>query len=72
MLRNFQLTTSGDFSVDDDTHRSSSVGWERRHHVRKKYGCARCDAEGMNPRIASAEKPAAAIDKGLPGPGLLS
>jgi hypothetical protein len=49
-----------------------SVGWERLHHVRKKYGCAHCDAEGGNPRIASAEKPAAAIDKGLPGPGLLS
>jgi len=46
--------------------------FERLHHVRKKYGCARCDAEGMNPRIASAEKPAVAVDKGLPGPGLLS
>lgn len=46
--------------------------FERLHHVRKKYGCARCAAEGVNPRIASAEKPAAAIDKGLPGPGLLS
>jgi transposase len=46
--------------------------FERLHHVRKKYGCARCDAAGVNPRIASAEKPATAIDKGLPGPGLLS
>ena len=46
--------------------------FERLHHVRKKYACAGCDAEGENPRIESAEKPAAAIDKGLPGPGLLS
>jgi transposase len=46
--------------------------FERLHHVRKKYACAGCDAEEENPRIESAEKPAAAIDKGLPGPGLLS
>ncbi len=46
--------------------------FERLHHVRKKYACASCDAEGVNPRIESAEKPIAAIDKGLPGPGLLS
>lgn len=46
--------------------------FERLHHVRKKYGCSHCDAEGQNPRIESAEKPAAVIDKGLPGPGLLS
>lgn len=46
--------------------------FERLHHVRRKYACARCDAEGNNPRIENAEKPAAAIDKGLPGPGLLS
>ena len=46
--------------------------FERLHHVRKKYACANCDAEGANPRIESAPKPAAAIDKGLPGPGLLS
>jgi transposase len=46
--------------------------FERLHHVRKKYACTSCDAEGENPRIKSAEKPAAAIDKGLPGPGLLS
>jgi transposase len=46
--------------------------FERLHHVRKKYACAGCDAKGENPRIESAEKPAAAIDKGLPGPGLLS
>jgi transposase len=46
--------------------------FERLHHVRKKYACVGCDAEGENPRIQSAVKPAAAIDKGLPGPGLLS
>jgi transposase len=46
--------------------------FERLHHVRKKYACVGCDAEGDNPRIESAVKPAAAIDKGLPGPGLLS
>jgi len=46
--------------------------FERLHHVRKKYACASCDAEGVNPRIQSADKPAAAIDKGMPGPGLLS
>jgi len=46
--------------------------FERLHHVRKKHGCASCDATGENPRIESADKPAAAIDKGLPGPGLLS
>ena len=46
--------------------------FERLHHLRKTYACAGCDAEGENPRITSAEKPAAAIDKGLPGPGLLS
>jgi transposase len=46
--------------------------FERLHHVRKKYACVGCDAEGDNPRIESAMKPAAAIDKGLPGPGLLS
>jgi transposase len=46
--------------------------FERLHHVRKKYACVGCDAEGENPRIENARKPAAAIDKGLPGPGLLS
>jgi len=46
--------------------------FERLHHVRKKYACANCDAEGVNPRIESAVKPAAAIDKGMAAPGLLS
>ena len=46
--------------------------FERLHHIRKKYGCSHCDADGENPRIQSALKPAAAIDKGLAAPGLLS
>ena len=46
--------------------------FERLHHERKRYACTSCHAEGENPRIESAEKPAASIDKGLPGPGLLS
>lgn len=46
--------------------------FERLHHVRKKYACAVCDAEGENPRIECATKPATAIEKGLAGPGLLS
>jgi hypothetical protein len=33
--------------------------------------CELGEAEGENPRIESTVKPAAAIDKGLPGPGLL-
>lgn len=32
---------------------------------------ASCDAEGENLRIQSADKPVAAIDKGMAGPGLL-
>jgi transposase len=46
--------------------------FERLHHVRKRYACAACDADGESPRIESAAKPAAAIEKGLAGPGLLS
>jgi len=46
--------------------------FERIHHVRKKYACARCESNGENPRIQTAAKPEAAIDKGLAGPGLLS
>lgn len=46
--------------------------FERLHHVRKKYACASCDTNGGHPQIECAEKPTAAIDKGLPGPGLLS
>jgi transposase len=46
--------------------------FERIHHVRKKYACAACETNGENPRIETAAKPEAAIDKGLAGPGLLS
>lgn len=41
-------------------------------HVRHKYACARCDHDGYNPNIATAEKPPQPIDKGLPGPSLLA
>jgi transposase len=46
--------------------------FERLHHVRKKYACVACEVNGENPRIETAAKPAAAIDKGLAGPGLLA
>jgi len=46
--------------------------FERIHHVRKKYACAVCAANGDNPRIETAAKPEAVIEKGLAGPGLLS
>lgn len=41
-------------------------------HVRHKYGCPKCDSEGYNPNIATAEKPPQPIEKGLPGPSLLA
>src|SRR5690606_1083277 len=41
-------------------------------HIRHKYACGKCDAEGYNPNIAVAEKPQQPIDRGLPGPGLLA
>lgn len=41
-------------------------------HIRHKYACAKCNADGYNPNIAAAEKPPQPIDKGLPGPGLLA
>ena len=46
--------------------------FERIRHVRKKYACVPCESAGENPRIETAAKPEAAIDKGLAGPGLLS
>lgn len=36
-------------------------------HIRKKYACKECEGH-----VATASKPAEPIDKGLPGPGLLS
>ncbi len=41
-------------------------------HIRHKYACAKCDAEGYDPNIQSAPKPPQPIDKGLPGPSLLA
>jgi transposase len=46
--------------------------FERIQHVRKKYACPACEANGDNPRIVTAAKPETAIEKGLAGPGLLS
>jgi transposase len=41
-------------------------------HIRHKYACGKCSADGYNPNIESAPKPAQPIDKGLPGPSLLA
>jgi transposase len=41
-------------------------------HIRHKYGCPKCDAEGYNPNITCVPKPPQPIDKGLPGPSLLA
>jgi transposase len=41
-------------------------------HIRHKYACAKCDASGDNPNIATAAKPSQPIDRGLPGPSLLA
>ena len=48
------------------------MGWERLHHLRKKYACTHCETNGENPSIQTAKKPETAIDKGLAGPGLLA
>ena len=47
-------------------------GFERLHHVRKKYACLGCERVGENPQMEVAEKPEAAIEKGMAGPGLLA
>jgi transposase len=41
-------------------------------HIRHKYACSKCDHDGYNPNIATAEKPQQPIDKGLAGPSLLA
>jgi transposase len=41
-------------------------------HIRHKYSCPKCNAEGYNPNITAAKKPPQPIDKGLPGPSLLA
>ena len=46
--------------------------FERIAHVRKKYACAKCEAQAVNPQIAVAAKPESAIERGLAGPGLLA
>lgn len=46
--------------------------FERVEHVRAKYACRRCEAEGANPEMERAAKPPEAVEKGLPGPGLLA
>jgi Transposase and inactivated derivatives len=46
--------------------------FERIQHIRKKYACPGCEQAGENPQMEVAAKPAAAIDKGMAGPGLLA
>ena len=41
-------------------------------HIRHKYACGKCDADGYNPNIVAASKPSQPIDKGLPGPSLFA
>jgi transposase len=41
-------------------------------HVRPKYGCPKCNQDGYDPQIVTAEKPPQPIDKGLAGPSLLA
>ncbi|MBN2446788.1 MAG: IS66 family transposase [Phycisphaerae bacterium] len=41
-------------------------------HIRHKYGCPCCEADGYNPNITTAAKPPQPIDRGLPGPSLLA
>ncbi|HET6179455.1 MAG TPA: IS66 family transposase, partial [Candidatus Sulfotelmatobacter sp.] len=47
-------------------------GFERLHHIRKKYACLGCERVGENPQMEVAAKPEAAIAKGMAGPGLLA
>jgi transposase len=47
-------------------------GFERLHHVRKKYACLGCERVGENPQMEVAAKAEAAIEKGMAGPGLLA
>jgi transposase len=46
--------------------------FERIEHVRHKYACKHCDANGDGGNVALADKPTQPIEKGLPGPGLLA
>src|SRR6185437_6574834 len=46
--------------------------FQRNEHVRLKYGCSTCDAEGQGAQIVVADKPAQPIERGMAGPGLLA
>ena len=46
--------------------------FHRIEHVRFKYACRHCEQQAESPQIALADKPAAAIDRGMAGPGLLA
>ncbi len=46
--------------------------FQRVEHLRLKYACNACEQNALNPQIQLADKPSQPIDKGLPGPGLLS
>jgi len=41
-------------------------------HIRHKYACPCCEADGYQPNIATATKPPHPIERGLPGPSLLA
>lgn len=46
--------------------------FERIEHVRLKYACKDCEANGDGPQITVADKPAQPIERGMAGPGLLA
>ena len=46
--------------------------FERIEHVRLKYACKDCEAQGHGPQITLADKPAQPIERGMAGPGLLA
>lgn len=50
------------------------ASFQRIEHVRLKYVCPKCEPNGDNPQIVTADKPpeVAPIDKGMAGPGLLA
>jgi transposase len=41
-------------------------------HVRYKYACRNCEADGEGPQIDAAARPPQPVEKGLAGPGLLA
>lgn len=46
--------------------------FERIHHVRKKYACAKCEGSGETPQMTVAARAESPIEKGMAGPGLLA